>query len=191
MKVLGFSGSLRQGSHNSRLLESASRVLPGDAEIEIFDGIRDLPHYDEDIDDIGHPDPAVARLREAIAGADALLFVTPEYNGSIPGALKNAIDWASRPAGKGAVRNKPAVAISASPGQYGGVWAQADLRRVLSIAGARVVDEEFAVSKAHEIREQHDDVLAPDQEGPLAEILETMIEEARVNAAAANAPLAA
>ncbi|MGB1583081.1 MAG: NAD(P)H-dependent oxidoreductase [Solirubrobacterales bacterium] len=191
MKVLGFSGSLRQSSHNSRLLESASRVLPGDAELEVFDGVRDLPHYDEDIDGAGSPDPAVARLREAIAGADALLFVTPEYNGSIPGALKNAIDWASRPAGNGAIRNKPAVAISASPGQYGGVWAQADLRRVLAIAGARVIDAEFAVPKAHEVRAQHDDVLAPDQEAALAEILETMVEEARVNAATASRQLAA
>lgn len=182
MKVLGFSGSLRQGSFNSRLLESASRVLPGDAELEVFDGVRDLPHYDEDIDSIDSPDLAVTRLRDAIAGADAILFVTPEYNGSIPGALKNAIDWASRPAGKGALRGKPAVALSASPGQFGGVWAQADLKRVLGIAGARVVDVEFAVSKAHEVHQEQGDVLASDREAELAEILETLVEEARINA---------
>lgn len=182
MKVLGISGSLRQGSHNSRLLESASRVFPGDAELEVFDGIRDLPHYDEDIDDIENPEPSVARLRAAIAEADAVLFVTPEYNGSIPGALKNAIDWASRPANKGALRGKPVAALSASPGQFGGVWAQADLRRVLSITGSRVIDVEFAVPKAHEVQEAHGDVLASDREVELAEILETLVEEARINA---------
>lgn len=191
MKVLGISGSLRQGSHNSRLLESASRALPGDAELEIFDGIRDLPHYDEDIDSIEAPDLAVTRLREAIAEADAVLIVTPEYNGSIPGALKNAIDWASRPAGKGALRGKPAAALSASPGQFGGVWAQADVKRVLGIAGARVVDAEFAVAKVHDVREQHNDALAPDRESELAEILETLVEEARINASLKQAQAAA
>lgn len=190
-KVLGISGSLRADSHNSRLLESASRVLPGDAELEVYTGLRDLPIYDEDIDDVDVPVAAVAALREAIAAADAVFFVTPEYNGSIPGGLKNLVDWASRPAGKASLRGKPVAAISASPGQYGGVWAQADLRRVLSITGARVVDAEFAVSRVHDVREANEgDPLAADQEGALAKLLETLVEEARINASLATEPAA-
>lgn len=190
LKVLGISGSLRADSHNSRLLESASRVLPGDAELEVYTGLRDLPHYDEDVDDVENPAAAVAALREAIASADAVLFVTPEYNGSIPGGLKNLVDWASRPAGKASLRGTPVAAISASPGQYGGVWAQADLRRVLSITGARVVDAEFAVPRVHEVFEELGDPLAPDQESALAEVLETLVEEARINASLATEPAA-
>lgn len=192
LKVLGISGSLRADSHNSRLLESASRVLPGDAELEVYTGLRDLPHYDQDLDDIDNPEAAVASLRSAIVDADAVLFVTPEYNGSIPGVLKNAVDWASRPAGKAPLRGKPAVAISSSPGQFGGVWAQADLRRVLSITGARVVDAEFAVAKVHDVREANEgDPLAADQEAALAELLETLVEEARINASLAQPQVAA
>lgn len=191
MKVLGISGSLRKDSHNSLLLESASRVMPADAELEIFTGLRDLPHYDGDFDDPANPDSAVKHLRESIKNADAILFVTPEYNGSIPGVLKNAVDWASRPSSDPALRNKPVAAIGASTGQFGGVWAQADLRRSLGIAGARVVDMEFAVSKAHEVRDQHGDVLHPDRHDELGELVETLVDQARINASAAAARAAA
>ena len=185
MKVLGFSGSLRAGSYNSQLLESARRVLPADAELEIFEGLRHIPPYDEDFDDHADPHPAVRHLRESIAQADALFFVTPEYNGSIPGVLKNAIDWASRPANESVLKGKPVAAISSGTGQYGGVWAQADLRRVLGITRARVIDAEFAVPRVHEVLDEHGDVLHRDEEHALAEILGLLVEEARINAALA------
>jgi chromate reductase len=150
MRVLGISGSLRRDSHNTRLLRAAGEIVQEQgAEFEVFDGLKAIPPYDED-DDVGEGPGAVARLREAIAEADALLFATPEYNSSIPGVLKNAVDWASRPAGAGALRNKPAAVIGASTGMFGAVWAQAELRKVLGSAGARVMEIEFAVGHAHE-----------------------------------------
>lgn len=184
LKVLGIGGSLRKDSHNSRLLDSASRALPADAEYEKLDVevLRNLPHYDEDLDTVELQNPWVDKLRASVAGADALLFVTPEYNAGLPSFIKNAVDWVSRPRESAAIKGKPSAAISASTAQYGGVWAQDQLRKSLTIAGARVVDAEFAVAKAHEIVEAHGDVLHPEREGELAAILETLVEEARINA---------
>jgi chromate reductase len=147
MRVLGISGSLRSGSYNTRLLRQAGELLPGGVELEAFDGLRDLPPYDADED--GKPAPeAVQRLREAIGSADALLIATPEFNSSVPGVLKNAIDWASRPFPDNALRGKPALVIGASTGMFGAVWAQAETRKVLGALGARVLDEELPVAKA-------------------------------------------
>jgi chromate reductase len=189
MKVLGITGSLRKDSHNSLLLRSASRVMPADAELVELDVevLRNLPHYDEDLDSPDLDNTWVTRLREEISTADALLFVTPEYNGGLPSAIKNAVDWASRPKLAGAIKGKPAAAISASTGQFGGVWAQDHLRKVLSLAGARVVDAEFAIAAAHEVRAEHGDVLHGGAEAELAAILETLVEEARINASLAAA----
>src|SRR5438874_8382242 len=138
MRILGISGSLRRDSHNRRLLLEAAQHLPPGVELELFDGLKALPPYDED-DDLLPAHPAVKALRDAIAGADAVLFATPEFNGSVPGQLKNAIDWASRPRGEAALAGKPVAVVGASPGMFGAVWAQGDLRRILGIAGARVV----------------------------------------------------
>jgi chromate reductase, NAD(P)H dehydrogenase (quinone) len=149
MKVLAISGSLRADSHNSKLLRAAAELFPAGVEVQIWDGLKDVPPYDEDDDGVEAP-AAVERLRSAIAGADALFFATPEYNHSIPGALKNAIDWASRPAGAGVFMNKPAAVVGASTGAFGAVWAQAELRKVLGATGARVVDGELALGHAHE-----------------------------------------
>jgi chromate reductase len=118
------------------------------AELEIYDGLRDIPPYDED-DDVENGPEAVARLRAAVAEADAVFFTTPEYNHSIPGALKNAIDWVSRPIASNPLRYKPVAVIGASTGMFGAVWAQAELRKVLGATGARVVDGEVAVGHAH------------------------------------------
>ena len=107
-----------------------------------------MPPYDED-DDVEPAPAAVAQLRDAIAGADAILFATPEYNHSIPGQLKNALDWASRPLATNPLRNKPVAVVGASMGAFGAVWAQAELRKVLAATGARVVDGEVAVGHAH------------------------------------------
>jgi len=150
VKVLAVSGSLRADSFNTRLLEAAAAAAPAGVEIEILDPalIADLPLYDQDLE---HDAPAsVDTLREAWAGADAILFATPEYNGSVPGGLKNAIDWASRPKFDAALTNKTVSVIGASTGQFGAMWAQQDLRKILGIAGARVVGEGLPVARAHE-----------------------------------------
>src|SRR3989440_5238937 len=150
MRVLGISGSLRADSHNARLLRAAGEIAEEHgADFELFDGLKAIPPYDED-DDVGDGPEAVAHLREAIAGADAVLFATPEYNSSIPGVLKNAVDWASRPLATNSLRNKPVAVIGASTGMFGAVWAQAELRKVLGAAGARVTEVELAVGHAHE-----------------------------------------
>jgi chromate reductase len=148
MKVLGISGSLRRNSHNSRLLRAAAELLPPGAELELV-GIADLPLYSEDLDADPAPAP-VRRLREAIASADAIVISTPEYNASIPGGLKNAIDWASRPFPHNAFRGKPVLVIGASTGLFGAVWAQAELRKVLNHIGAEVLDSELPLGQAHE-----------------------------------------
>src|SRR5438270_6451885 len=124
MRVLGVSGSLRRASHNRQLLRAAADLLPPAVEFVEYDELAALPAFNED--DEADPGGAVADWREAIADADVLLFATPEYNGSVPGALKNAIDWASRPPEAPVLRNKPAAVIGASTGMFGAVWAQAE-----------------------------------------------------------------
>jgi len=152
MKVLAVSGSLRAGSHNTLLLEEALAAAPAGIDVELFDGslIAELPAYDQDLDAEGDAPVSVQRLREAWAEADAILFATPEFNGSVPGGLKNAIDWASRPRAEAPLLNKTVAVIGASTGQFGALWAQNDLRRILGIAGARVVGEPVPVARAHE-----------------------------------------
>jgi chromate reductase len=148
MRILAVSGSLREGSFNTSLLRAAIEAAPDGVELELWDGIGELPFYDEDLE-AEAPDSA-RRLREDWASADAILISTPEYNGSVSGALKNAIDWASRPRLEGVLRNKPVAVLGASTGQFGALWAQQDLKRILGIAGARVVGTEIPVSRAHE-----------------------------------------
>ena len=147
-RILGISGSLRRGSHNASLLRAAAEAAGSGVELELYDGLREIPPYDEDDDIEGRP-LAVARLTSAIAGADAVLFATPEYNSSIPGQLKNAIDWVSRPIATNVLRNKPVAVVGASTGAFGAVWAQAELRKVLASLGARVLDVELPVPHAH------------------------------------------
>jgi chromate reductase len=148
MAVLFVSGSFRRGSYNAALLRAAADALPRGVEHAWLGGIAALPLYSEDDD--GRPPAAVVRLRRTIAAAPAVLIATPEYNGSIPGGLKNAVDWASRPYPDNAWRDKPVAVIGASTGLFGGVWAQADLRKSLGLAGARLIDAELAVGAAHQ-----------------------------------------
>jgi NAD(P)H-dependent FMN reductase len=138
-KVLTLIGSLRAASVNRQLAELAAENAPDGVTVSVFDRLGDLPFYNEDIDN-GQAPASVTALREAAAGADAALVVTPEYNGSIPGVLKNAIDWLSRPFGDSALKDKPLAVIGASMGQYGGVWAHDDTRKSFGIAGPRVVE---------------------------------------------------
>jgi chromate reductase, NAD(P)H dehydrogenase (quinone) len=147
--LLLISGSLRRGSHNTALLAQAANAPASGAAPAWLDGIAGLPPYSEDADGERAP-AAVERLRRTIAAAGAVLIATPEYNGSIPGALKNAVDWASRPFPGNAWRDKPVAVIGASTGIFGAVWAQADLRKSLTAAGARVIDAELAVGGAHD-----------------------------------------
>ena len=149
MRLLTISGSLREGSYNTALARAAADVAPEGVEVELFDGLGELPLFDADLE--GDENPAVRHLRESIDDADAVFFVTPEYNGSIPGVLKNAVDWASRPRGEAALLNKTVAVAGASTGQYGAVWAQQDLRRVLGIAGARVVCPDLPVGRAQDV----------------------------------------
>lgn len=150
MRILAISGSLRRDSHNSKLLRAAAASPPPGVELELLDpdALRFLPLYDEDLEH--EPPQSVLDLRERVRGADGLLFATPEYNGSIPGGLKNAVDWLSRPRATAALKGKDAAVIGGSTGMFGAVWAQADLRRALATAGARVVDRELPVPAAHE-----------------------------------------
>lgn len=149
MRVLGICGSLRRGSYNVMLLQAAARELPAGVDFEPYNGIEDLPPYNEDVD-VEPATPAVRRLRDAITGADAVLIATPEYNTSVPGPLKNALDWASRPFPDNCLRGKPVAVIGASTSVFGAVWAQAEVRKVLRTIGAQVLEAELPVAAAHE-----------------------------------------
>ena len=184
MRILGISGSLRRDSYNTKLLRSAEELLAGDADFELFGALESVPPYNEDRD--GDDPPLGARiLRDAIAGADALVIATPEYNGSIPGQLKNAVDWASRPVRAGALWGKPVVVIGASTGAFGGVWAQADLRKALGIAGARVVEAEVAVGKAREKFDDEGRLIDEEHAEQLRAALDALVAESSARVAAA------
>ena len=177
MRILGITGSLRRDSYNHALLREAAERLPAGAELIEFERLREIPPYDADLETEETP-AAVAKLRQAMRDADAVLVVTPEYNHSIPGVLKNALDWASRPAGQSALNGKPAAVVGASTGMFGAVWAQAETRKVLGALGGRVVEAELPVAKAAELyRDGHLD-LSPEQSHQLEEILATLISEA-------------
>ncbi|MFF1274215.1 NADPH-dependent FMN reductase [Streptomyces marokkonensis] len=141
VRILALVGSLRAGSHNRQLAEAAVKLAPSGAEVALHEGLAEIPFYNEDIDVEGDVPAAAARLREAAAGADALLLFTPEYNGTIPAVLKNAIDWLSRPYGAGAITGKPVAVIGTAFGQYGGVWAQDEARKAVGFAGGKVIED--------------------------------------------------
>ena len=177
IQILGISGSLRRDSHNTSLLRAAVEAAGPELELELYEGLKQIPPYDED-DDL-HPRPdSVARLNEAIANADAVLFATPEYNASIPGQLKNAIDWVSRPVATNVLRNKPVAVVGASTGGFGAVWAQAELRKVLATLGARVLDLELPVPHAH-TRFDQGGLTDEEIRASLAEVLEALAAEVR------------
>ena len=140
VKVLVLVGSLRAASLNRQLAEVATETAPAGVSLQLFDRLGELPFYNEDIDNDSVAE-VVQALRLAAAEADAALVVTPEYNGSIPGVLKNAIDWLSRPYGAGALNGKPLAVIGTALGQYGGVWAHDETRKSFGVAGPKVVED--------------------------------------------------
>lgn len=174
MRVLGISGSLRADSHNSALLRAAAERLPAGAELVIYERLAEIPPYDEDVEAQHVPAP-VRDLRDGLREADAVLIATPEYNHSIPGQLKNALDWVSRPAGESALTGVPAAVIGASTGMFGAVWAQAELRKVLGALGGRVLEVELPVAHAHELRDGSRLELEPEQAEQLEEILAELV----------------
>ena len=191
MRVLGISGSLRRDSYNAALLRAAAERLPDGVELEAFERLAEIPAYDADLEESGEPPGAVADLRERMRAADAVIVATPEYNSSIPGALKNALDWASRPAGESALMGTPAAVVGASTGMFGAVWAQAETRKVLGALGGRVLEREFPVARAQDAYADGQLQLSPEQSAALEELVRELVasaeeaNEARTAAASA------
>jgi chromate reductase len=178
MRILAISGSLRRDSHNTRLLRAAAEMLPPGVELVRFDGLADVPAYNEDLDgDRAAED--VEALRAAIAEADAVLIATPEYNASIPGVLKNAVDWASRPFPSNVLKDKPVAVIGASTGLFGAVWAQAELRKSLRHTGAHVLDDELPVGLADQAFAPSGRLADAELDRRLADVLASLSREVR------------
>jgi len=175
MRILGISGSLRRGSHNRRLLRAAGDALPPGADLVEWEGLAGLPAFDEDLE--LDPPEAVQRLFEAIESSDAILIATPEYNASLPGALKNAFDWASRPFPDNVLRDKPVAVVGASTGLFGAVWAQAEVRKVLKTAGAHVLESELPVGMADGAFDEDGHLADPDLSARLHDLVLDLVRE--------------
>ena len=189
MKILGIAGSLREHSYNAGILRAALELVPEGVELELLEGLKAVPPYDED-DDTDPAPAAVVRLRDAVAGADAVLIATPEYNSSIPGVLKNALDWASRPLMTNPFRYKPVAVSGASTGAFGAVWAQGELRKVLAAMGARVLEDGVAVGHAPTRFDEGGQLVDAEILGQLGELLDDLVaavEERRAGAVTAAA----
>ena len=180
MKILAVSGSLRAGSYNTALARAARELAPPDVEVELYEGLARLPAYDQDLDEgSAATPPAVRKLRQRIEDADALLFVTPEYNGSIPGVLKNAIDWASARHRGSSFTNKTVAIAGVTTGEFGAIWAQQDLRKVLGISGARVIHGELPVPRGQEVFDETGRLIDPLVAERLREHLTHLVAEAQ------------
>ncbi len=177
MRILGISGSVRRGSHNRRLLRAAGEALAPGAELVEWDGLAGLPIFDED-QELDPPQPVVAFLA-AIERADAILISTPEYNASVPGGLKNALDWASRPFPDNALRNKPSAVIGASTGLFGAVWAQAEVRKALKASGAHVLESELPGGMADGAFDAEGSLADPELTARLSDLLGDLVREVR------------
>lgn len=182
MKLLGVAGSLRRDSHNRKLLRAAGALVPPEVQFTEYDRLKSVPPFDEDDEEA--PPLAVTHWREAIELADAILFATPEYNSSIPGQLKNAVDWASRPFSTAVLRNKPVAVVGASTGSFGAVWSQAELRKVLASAGARVIDRELPVPSADEAFHEDGSLIDGETTLEVGSVLAELLDSARRRLAA-------
>ena len=177
MRILGIAGSLRRGSHNRRLLRAAGALLPPGVELVEWDGLAGIPAFDEDLENT--PPEAVREFFAAIEGVDALLIATPEYNASLPGALKNAIDWASRPFPENVLRYKPTAVVGASTGLFGAVWAQAEVRKALKASGAHVLEAELPVGMAYAAFDDDGSLADPELTARLGDLLGDLCREIR------------
>jgi chromate reductase len=177
MRILGISGSLRRGSHNRRLLRAAGDALPPGAVLVEWDGLAGLPIFDEDLETA--PPAPVQEFLGAVAEADALLIATPEYNASLPGGLKNALDWASRPFPDNVLRDTPVAVTGASTGLFGAVWAQAEVRKVLKASGARVLESELPVGLADQAFDAKGALADPELAARLRELVADLVREVR------------
>jgi NAD(P)H-dependent FMN reductase len=177
-RVLVLVGSLRADSLNRKIAETLQGLAPEGVTVEIAEGLAELPFYNEDLDG-GSVPAAAAALRAQVADADRVLAVTPEYNGTMPAVLNNAIDWLSRPYGTGAIKGKPFGVVGATPTPYGGKWAHQDTARSAGIAGAVVV-EDVTVSQSA----LGGDILAdPEVVARLAAAVQTLVDHDEVAAA--------
>jgi len=149
MKVLAIHGSLRKDSFSSRLAAATVDLAPEGVEVVLYDGLDSIPGFNQDLEPDSIP-AGVEDLREQLESSDAVLIVTPEYNASAPGALKNAIDWGSRPHGDSALAGLPAAIISASPMPFGAIWANQQIRKAFTITGTPTVEREVAIGKIDE-----------------------------------------
>jgi chromate reductase len=174
MRVLGISGSMRRDSHNTALLRAAGEALPGGVEFVVWDRLIEVPPYVEDAE--AATPVAVADLKSALAAADAVIFATPEYNHSVPGQLKNALDWVSRPLAGNPLARKPVLVVGASTGLFGAVWAQAELRKVLGALHADVIDEELPVGQAASVFGEDGSLVEPGIAGALRERIELLVD---------------
>jgi len=175
MRILGIAGSLRRGSHNRKLLRAAGSLLTPGVELVEWDGLAALPAFDEDLETT--PPEIVREFFAAIESADAILIATPEYNASLPGALKNAIDWASRPFPENVLRHKPTAVIGASTGLFGAVWAQAEVRKTMKASGAYVLESELPVGMADAAFADDGGLVDPELTQRLKELLADLVRE--------------
>jgi chromate reductase, NAD(P)H dehydrogenase (quinone) len=177
MRILGIAGSVRRGSHNRRLLRAAGEMLPPGVDFVEWEGLAGLPIFDEDLED--SPPAPVEDLLSAVDEADGLLIATPEYNASVPGGLKNALDWASRPFPDNVLREKPSAVIGASTGLFGAVWAQAEVRKALKASGAHVLESELPVGMADSAFGAGDRLADPELDARLGDLIGDLLREVR------------
>jgi chromate reductase len=175
VRILGIAGSLRRGSHNRRLLRAAGDALPPGVDLVEWEGLAGLPAFDEDLEST--PPPPVQDLLDAIEESDGILIATPEYNASLPGSLKNALDWASRPFPDNVLRDKPSAVIGASTGLFGAVWAQAEVRKVLKASGAHVLESELPVGMADAAFDEDGALADPDLSARLHDLVSDLVRE--------------
>jgi chromate reductase len=177
MRILGIAGSVRRESHNRKLLRAAGDVLPPGVELVEWDGLASLPIFDQDLET--DPPASVREFLAAIEAADALLIATPEYNASLPGGLKNALDWASRPFPDNVLKEKPSAVIGASTGLFGAVWAQAEVRKALKASGAHVLESELPVGMAYAAFDDDGSLADPELTARLGDLLGDLCREIR------------
>lgn len=171
VKILGIAGSLRKGSYNKKVLRAASDLTLPNTEIVIFD-IKDIPLYNEDIEK-PLPKP-VLELKRQIISSDAILFVTPEYNYSIPGVLKNVIDWGSRPFGDNSWNDKPVAIIGASPGGFGTIRAQMQLRQTFIFTNMHPINHELFISHVADKFDENSSLTDDDLKAKIADIIKSL-----------------